>query len=209
MKNALICCLLAALVGCKPQGEAGLMEVDQKRFPGGIGADIDGDGVANDIHWETPLPWPLRVELSATVTPEYRACLVRAIDEINLIAGRIVLSAPVPADGFIATLIEVGGAMPRANSIFVLVDQDTRGHATTFHNSSGSLFAATLILLEEVEPGVNRCQVTLHEVLHGLGFDHDNFDSASVMHPEQQRHQQKITDADKALMRRIFGGTAA
>ncbi len=201
-RKAILVLGLVLAVGCN-QPEPGLMESTKANS----GPDFDGDGKPSDIHWARPFDFPIRVEVSPRLPADYFGHLVRAIDEVNRAAGHMLLSYPVTADSRYATKVEVGGSFPKRRTIFVYGDQGTdpsKATTTYYYQDDGRLEATTIQLPETVADWVLRYDITLHEVLHSIGFDHDPREE-SVMYPKMVRVKQHITANDKALIREMYG----
>jgi hypothetical protein len=162
------------------------------------GADLDGDGRPNDLHWPAlPVIVYESPRLPATWALAWRA----AADQLELELARTVFLDAGPADELTRIRVEVGGGQP-VNGLYVSGSGEDPRHGTTTLSRwpDGQIRTAVIELPAAGAPPDRAARVALHEALHALGLGHDA-SARSIMHPTAGP---TLPRATIVLLRRVY-----
>lgn len=176
--------------------------------PEAPGEDLDGDGIPSDLHWAQPSRWTIAVECSPNLAADYRDFIRDSIKQVNDIIGTEWLSMEFASeDASYTNLIEIGGKPPKVRTVYVhsTDDDPTKGVTNVFYRSNGEIGSAEIALPEHPLPPGDKRRIALHELLHSIGLAHDENEPHSIMYPYFSDLDQHVTEADLALLRRVYG----
>jgi hypothetical protein len=174
--------LLAVLPIADVRGAGDLLEAEGwpaelRRAPG---ADLDGDGVPNDLHWPV---LPVLVYESPRLQPTWAVAWREAATRLELELARTVFLDAGPADELMRVRCEVGGLQPTLGIYLSGSGEDPRHGVTTIARwPDGRIRTALVELPAAGAPPGRAALIALHEALHALGVAHDA-SPRSIMHP--------------------------
>jgi hypothetical protein len=149
---------------------------------------------------------PLDVFYSPLLRLRYRSALSCCINQINLACHRVVLNAPQEASNKLAVELERYSIDPPLGTIYVkdCEDRSTTEGSVQFYQDSKHVLCCAVVRLPESEEGpCLTLGVTLHEMGHLLGLQHDD-DPGSIMFPIAKIRPQLLPNKDMDTLKRIY-----
>jgi hypothetical protein len=162
------------------------------------GADLDGDGTPNDLHWPA---LPVLVYESPHLQPAWTLAWRAAAGQLEYELARTVFLVAGPADELTRIRVEVGGGQPLVGLYISGSGEDPRHGVTTLRRwPSGQIRSGVIELPIECPLPERAARVALHEALHALGVAHDA-SPRSIMHPAAGP---VLPRATVTLLRRVY-----
>jgi hypothetical protein len=154
------------------------------------------------LYWWTAGNLPLVVWFHPDLPDEVLDAYRGAYSFVNANAGKQLFDQGTRMpDGFLAKWMSEGELLiAPADAVEVESSRDTHGLTSLTVIHTGEIKRAVITL-----PAVDKSKVyhvVLHELLHVLGFEHDE-DKRSIMYPKVQLKDQVLTEPDKVLLRSI------
>jgi len=171
------------------------------------GPDLDGDGVPNDVRWES---LPIRVVVSPSLAPVWAAAFVQGAGQLADVLGQDVFVVERRASERERIAIEVGGGDADAGTVYLTSAGEDPRHGTTVVRRlpDGRARSATVTLPAECGGCESRAgRIMLHELLHVLGYAHSG-GRMSIMRPVVSEQEQFLPRAAALLLRRTYRGSS-
>ena len=151
---------------------------------------------------------PLRVLYSPLLRLRFRSTFACCAHQVNLACHRMILSDPEEAPNRLAVEIEQFQLTPALGIVYVQDSQwrkATSGAVQLFEDEQGVLASAIVRLPENEEVPYLTLGITMHEIGHLMGLDH-NHDPGSVMFSTPSVRPQILSDRDAEALKKIYGG---
>ena len=153
-----------------------------------------------------PIKWPLEVLplgvwLAHDLHPDYAALWPPLRDYLNKLVGRDMFDLGTQAPPELDL-----DRLPSGTGMIAIRDDNgmepDKGSTVFKYDVNGALLSA-VITIPEARPESAK-KILLHELLHALGLDHDESVS-SIMNPTLQARPQEMSDADRNLLKKVYG----